>query len=140
MRDNQVVHCDLKPENILLCKENKSGIKVVDLGSGTLEKDQYYTYIQSRYYRAPEVILGIRYSPAIDVWSLGCILYELYSGRPLFTGEDELDQLACIAEVRGPAPRSLVVVASRRKLFFDDDYLPLASSKARGFPGSKPIQ
>ena len=93
MKENSVVHCDLKPENILLCKQNKSGIKVVDLGSGTLEKDQYYTYIQSRYYRAPEVILGIRYTSAIDMWSLGCILFELYGGKPLFAGEDEIDQM-----------------------------------------------
>lgn len=89
MAEHKIVHCDLKPENILLCHPNKSGIKVIDFGSGTYEKEQYYTYIQSRYYRAPEVILGVRYSPAIDMWSMGCILYELFTGTPLFTGEDE---------------------------------------------------
>lgn len=91
MREQSIVHCDLKPENILLCHPNKSGVKVIDFGSGTFEKDQYYTYIQSRYYRAPEVMMGIRYSPSIDMWSLGCILYELYAGTPLFTGEDEVE-------------------------------------------------
>lgn len=60
-----------------------------------------YTYIQSRFYRSPEVILGHSYNMAIDMWSLGCIMAELYTGYPLFPGENEVDQLACIMEVRG---------------------------------------
>jgi len=58
-----------------------------------------YTYIQSRFYRSPEVILGHQYSMAIDMWSFGCILAELYTGYPLFPGENEVEQLACIMEV-----------------------------------------
>lgn len=58
-----------------------------------------YTYIQSRFYRSPEVILGHPYSMAIDMWSLGCILAELYTGYPLFPGESEVEQIACIMEV-----------------------------------------
>lgn len=87
---------------------------MIDFGSSTYEMEQFYTYIQSRYYRAPEIMLGIRYSPAIDMWSLGCILYELYVGVPLFLGEDEKDQMNCIIEVKGLPPRSLIVMASRR--------------------------
>lgn len=60
-----------------------------------------YTYIQSRFYRSPEVILGHPYNMAIDMWSLGCIMAELYTGYPLFPGENEVEQLACIMEVRG---------------------------------------
>ena len=60
-----------------------------------------YTYIQSRFYRSPEVILGHPYNMAIDMWSLGCIMAELYTGYPLFAGENEVEQLACIMEVRG---------------------------------------
>ena len=89
MKEYNIIHCDMKPENILLRKPNKSGIKVIDFGSGTYEADQFYTYIQSRFYRAPEIMMGIRYTPAIDMWSLGCILYELYVGFPIFAGEDE---------------------------------------------------
>ncbi len=48
-----IIHCDLKPENILLKQENKTGIKIIDVGSGCFEKEQIYTYIQSRFYRAP---------------------------------------------------------------------------------------
>jgi dual specificity tyrosine-phosphorylation-regulated kinase 2/3/4 len=84
----KIIHCDLKPENILLKEENKSGIKVIDVGSGCFEPKQLYTYIQSRFYRAPEIIFGIKYTSAIDIWSFGCILIELYTGFPLFPGEN----------------------------------------------------
>ena len=130
MREQSVVHCDLKPENIMLCNANKTGIKIIDFGSGTYEASQYYTYIQSRYYRAPEIMLGIRYTPAIDMWSLGCVLYELSVGLPLFIGEDEKDQMNCIIEVKGLPPRSMIVMASRRDIFFDDDYKPKQTKNA----------
>ena len=132
MKEHNIIHCDMKPENILLRKSNKSGIKVIDFGSGTFEAEQFYTYIQSRFYRAPEIMLGIKYSPAIDMWSLGCILYELYVGFPIFAGEDEKEQIKCIMEVKGVPPRSLIVVASRKKVFFDDDCRPLENPNSRG--------
>ena len=55
---NKIIHCDLKPENILLKQQGRSGIKVIDFGSSCYEHQRIYTYIQSRFYRAPEVILG----------------------------------------------------------------------------------
>lgn len=99
-KDNRVVHCDLKPENILLKLPNKSGIKIIDYGSSCMQNQRIYTYIQSRFYRAPEIILGIPYTSAIDMWSFGCILAELYSGYPLFPGENEQDQLAYIMQMK----------------------------------------
>lgn len=54
-----IIHCDLKPENILLKRKDKSGIVVADFGSGCLDKEIVYTYIQSRFYRAPDIILGL---------------------------------------------------------------------------------
>ena len=83
-----VIHCDLKPENIL-CVPDSNRLKVVDFGSGCLVHEQVYTYVQSRYYRAPEVILRIPYSDKVDIWSLGCLLAELYTGEPLFPGNNE---------------------------------------------------
>lgn len=77
-----------------------------------------YTYIQSRFYRSPEVILGIPYSVAIDMWSFGCILAELYTGYPIFPGENEVEQLACIMEVLGLPPTSVLDQATRKRLFF----------------------
>ncbi|MGH0143255.1 UNVERIFIED_CONTAM: hypothetical protein FKN15_000300 [Acipenser sinensis] len=100
-REN-IIHCDLKPENILLAHKGQGTIKVVDFGSSCYEQQRVYTYIQSRFYRSPEVILGHTYSMAIDMWSLGCILAELHTGSPLFPGENEVEQMACIMERMTP--------------------------------------
>lgn len=94
-----IIHCDLKPENILLRHPKRSGIKVVDFGSSCRSNRQTYSYIQSRFYRSPEVILGLPYTVAIDMWSLGCILVEMHTGEPLFSGSDQFDQMCKIVEV-----------------------------------------
>ena len=60
--------------------------QVIDFGSSCFEGEQVYSYIQSRFYRSPEVMLGLGYGTAIDMWSLACILAELYTGYPLFPG------------------------------------------------------
>jgi serine/threonine protein kinase len=76
-----LIHCDLKPENILVKSYSRCEIKVIDLGSSCFETDHLCSYVQSRSYRAPEVILGLPYDKKIDVWSLGCILAELCTGN-----------------------------------------------------------
>jgi len=129
---HKIVHCDLKPENILLRCPTKSSICVIDFGSSCFEHERLYTYIQSRFYRSPEVMLGYPYSPAIDMWSLGCILAELYTGYPLFPGENEVDQLLCIMEVFGVPPKDYVERAPRKKHFFD-----AATGEVKIVPNSK---
>ncbi|GAA5829422.1 hypothetical protein JCM11251_005043 [Rhodosporidiobolus azoricus] len=130
---HRVVHCDLKPENILLRHPAKSGIKVIDFGSSCFENEKVYTYIQSRFYRSPEVILGMNYHMGIDMWSLGCILAEMYTGYPIFPGENEQEQLACIMEVQGLPDRYLIDKSSRKRLFFDSTGAPrpVVNSKGR---------
>ena len=113
----EIIHCDLKPENILLKEENKSGIKIIDFGSSTFIDEKVYTYIQSRFYRAPEIMLGIPYTTAIDMWSLGCIMAELYIGYPLLPGESENDQMSRIMEMRD-IPNDEVLKMSERKMKF----------------------
>ena len=115
---NRIIHCDLKPENILLKQPGRSGIKVIDFGSSCYEHQRVYTYIQSRFYRAPEVILGGKYGMPIDIWSFGCILAELLTGYPLFPGEDEGDQLATMMEVLGMPPQKLLESCKRQRMFF----------------------
>ena len=66
-----------------------------------------------------QVILGLPYDGSIDMWSFGCILAELYTGYPLFPGENEAEQLACIMEVLGLPPKQLIDSSTRKKMFFD---------------------
>ena len=143
MTENNIIHCDLKPENILMKKIDKSGIKIIDFGCGCFKNEKIYTYIQSRFYRAPEIVLSIPYTSAIDMWSFGCIIYELFVGTPLFAAEDEKDHMAYLMEVKGIPPRSVIVRSERRAVFFDDDYSPILTKNSRGIiriPGSKNLQ
>ncbi|XP_072510071.1 dual specificity tyrosine-phosphorylation-regulated kinase 4 isoform X2 [Notamacropus eugenii] len=138
----KIIHCDLKPENIVLYQRGHVSVKVIDFGSSCYEHQRVYTYIQSRFYRSPEVILGHPYDTAIDMWSLGCILAELYTGYPLFAGENEVEQLACIMEVLGLPPLYLIQTASRRQTFFDSKGFPKNITNNRGkkrYPDSKDL-
>ncbi|KAI8928875.1 kinase-like domain-containing protein [Entophlyctis helioformis] len=109
----------------------KYDIKVIDFGSSCFENERLYTYVQSRFYRSPEVILGIPYRMAIDMWSLGCILAELYTGYPLFPGENEKEQLACIMEIKGVPSPEVLSQASRARNFFDGNQ-PIISANSKG--------
>ena len=143
LHGHKVIHCDLKPENVLLAHPKHSEIKVIDFGSSCFENEKVYTYIQSRFYRSPEVILGMSYGMPIDMWSLGCILAELYTGYPIFPGENEQEQLACIMEVFGPPEKHLIEKCSRKKLFFDSmgkPRLTVSSKGRRRRPSSKELR
>lgn len=140
---HKVIHCDLKPENVLLAHPIHSEIKVIDFGSSCFENEKVYTYIQSRFYRSPEVILGMSYGMPIDMWSLGCILAELLTGYPIFPGENEQEQLACIMEIFGPPEKHLIEKSSRKKLFFDSlgkPRLTVSSKGRRRRPSSKELR
>uniref|UniRef100_A0A3B3Z6B5 Protein kinase domain-containing protein n=1 Tax=Periophthalmus magnuspinnatus TaxID=409849 RepID=A0A3B3Z6B5_9GOBI len=91
-----LIHADLKPENIMLVDPVRQPyrVKVIDFGSAShVSKAVCSTYLQSRYYRAPEVILGLPFCEAIDMWSLGCVIAELFLGWPLYPGALEYDQV-----------------------------------------------
>ncbi|XP_075212246.1 dual-specificity tyrosine phosphorylation-regulated kinase 2 isoform X3 [Lycorma delicatula] len=142
LHKENIIHCDLKPENVLLRQRGSSSIKVIDFGSSCYAHQRVYTYIQSRFYRSPEVILGLPYGTSIDMWSLGCILAELYTGYPLFPGENEVEQLACVMEVLGVPPEEVIMNATRRRLFFDSKGNPRCITNSKGRkrkPGSKDI-
>ena len=87
--------------DIYNCSLQSPQIKVIDFGSACHERQTVYTYIQSRFYRSPEVLLGMSYTAAIDVWSLGCIAVELFLGLPLFPGTSEYNQLTRIVDMLG---------------------------------------
>ena len=125
LANRHVVHCDLKPENILLQDQEtmkhfvdaggglsnlksmcgtEATIRLIDFGSACFEGRSTHTYIQSRFYRSPEVLLGLPYDSAIDMWSLGCVAAELFLGLPILPGIHEHDQLVRIVEMIAPLP------------------------------------
>ncbi|KAI5241553.1 kinase-like protein [Aureobasidium subglaciale] len=115
----RLIHCDLKPENILLKNLESPIIKIIDFGSACDERQTVYTYIQSRFYRSPEVLLGLPYSAAIDMWSLGCIVVELFLGLPLFPGSSEYNQVSRITEMLGLPPTWMLEVGKQSGEFFE---------------------
>eukprot|EP01138_Halocafeteria_seosinensis_P005917 gb/GECG01006049.1/.p1 GENE.gb/GECG01006049.1/~~gb/GECG01006049.1/.p1 ORF type:complete len:723 (+),score=111.69 gb/GECG01006049.1/:1-2169(+) len=114
-----IIHCDLKPENILFRVPNRSAVKVLDFGSSCKRNEQMYVYIQSRFYRSPEVILGLPYDQAIDMWSLGCMLVEMHTGSPLFSGRDEHDQITRFVKLKGLPPQWMLERGRKTHRFFD---------------------
>ncbi|GAA5844579.1 hypothetical protein JCM9279_006353 [Rhodotorula babjevae] len=125
LNEAKIIHCDLKPENILLKSLQSPTIKVIDFGSACHEKQTVYTYIQSRFYRSPEVILSLPYSSTIDMWSLGCICVELFLGLPLFPGTSEFNQITRIVEMLGMPPDHMLDKGKQTSHFFEtvsDEY------------------
>lgn len=84
IRHCDVVHCDLKPENLIYADSRRKDLKIIDFGSSCSKGLNAFTYVQSRFYRAPEVVMGLPYDYQVDMWSLGCIIAELFCGRPIF--------------------------------------------------------
>lgn len=120
IHDNGIIHADIKPENILFTDTTQTAIKMIDFGCSCFIGKIMFSYIQSRYYRAPEVVLGIEYGTEIDIWSLGCVLCEMITGRPLFPAEDETELIQMMAEVLGMPPSSLIKHGPRSHHYFDE--------------------
>jgi serine/threonine-protein kinase PRP4 len=96
-------------------------LKICDLGSASDASDNEITpYLVSRFYRAPEIILGMNYDFAIDIWSVGCTLYELYTGKILFTGRTNNQMLRSIMDCRGKFTTKILKRAQFAHLHFDE--------------------
>ena len=139
LRRRNIIHCDLKPENILLKQADKSGIKIIDFGSSCYSDEKMYSYIQSRYYRAPEVILGSEYSFHIDMWSFACVIAEMKLTYPLFGGEDEGEQVGLISEVIGLPDTRYYLKTERGALYFDKGPLKDRENEVIT-PGARPLR
>ncbi|KAI0244479.1 serine threonine protein kinase CMGC group [Massospora cicadina] len=145
-----LVHTDLKPENILLVsadydlvpakrkKEHKhtkvlnnTEIRLIDFGSATFESEYHSSVVSTRHYRAPEIILGMGWSYPCDIWSVGCILVELFTGDALFQTHENLEHLAMMQAVLGPIPPTIVRRANKagQKLFSDTGKLLYPTSE-----------
>eukprot|EP00276_Gloeochaete_wittrockiana_P018633 CAMPEP_0184340292 /NCGR_PEP_ID=MMETSP1089-20130417/8965_1 /TAXON_ID=38269 ORGANISM="Gloeochaete wittrockiana, Strain SAG46.84" /NCGR_SAMPLE_ID=MMETSP1089 /ASSEMBLY_ACC=CAM_ASM_000445 /LENGTH=279 /DNA_ID=CAMNT_0026668031 /DNA_START=603 /DNA_END=1442 /DNA_ORIENTATION=- len=133
-----LIHTDLKLENILLVSGDYERIyddrhkysykelldrrlKIIDFGSATFEDQHHTSIISTRHYRAPEVILGLGWSYPCDIWSVGCILVELYTGDALFQTHENAEHLAMMEMVLGRIPKNMVYNSEvGRKYFYSD--------------------
>ncbi|XP_055699491.1 uncharacterized protein LOC129799544 isoform X2 [Phlebotomus papatasi] len=121
LHDNKLTHTDLKPENILFVdsefnttfnhKKSRdvhyvkcTDVRLIDFGSATFDHEHHSTIVSTRHYRAPEVILELGWSQPCDVWSIGCIMFELYLGITLFQTHDNREHLAMMERILGAIP------------------------------------
>jgi len=113
LQERGLIHTDLKPENIMLFDTStkdplegktvlvRTDIQLIDFGSAIYQHNHHSDLVSTRHYRAPEVILGLQWSYAIDMWSIGCILAELFCGRQLFSTHSNGEHLALICKFLG---------------------------------------
>lgn len=138
LRDTNVIHCDLKPENVLFVRSGTSAIKLIDFGSACMDMQTIYSYVQSRFYRSPEVLLGLPYDASIDMWSLGCIIAELFIGLPVFPGQTQHNQVARIVKLLGlPDARMLDRATPNIRKFFNAPHDPLPIDEDGSGKGKK---
>lgn len=108
LKNNGVLHADIKPDNILV-NDTRTIVKLCDFGSAMFVGDNEVTpYIVSRFYRAPEVILGLPYDTSVDMWSMGCVIYELFTGHILFPGRTNNEMMKLIMHVKGSFPKKML--------------------------------
>ncbi|KAL0041958.1 hypothetical protein WJX79_010312 [Trebouxia sp. C0005] len=121
LRNCGVLHADIKPDNILV-SASRTMVKLADFGSAMFSGDNEITpYLVSRFYRAPEVILGLKYDHALDIWSVGSVIYELFTGKILFPGKTNNEMLKLIMDVKGPFPKKMLKKGAFTDRHFEDD-------------------
>ncbi|KAK4789028.1 hypothetical protein SAY86_020347 [Trapa natans] len=121
LRNCGVLHSDIKPDNMLV-NEAKNILKLCDFGNAMYSgKNDITPYLVSRFYRAPEIILGLSYDHPIDMWSVGCSLYELYTGKVLFPGSTNNEMIRLHIELKGPFPKKMLRKGAFTEPHFDQD-------------------
>lgn len=114
-----ILHADLKPDNILV-NESKLQVKLCDFGSACHVADaELAPYLISRFYRAPEIMMGLPYDFGVDLWSLATTVYELYTGRIMFAGKSNNQMLKFMMDLKGPFPNKLIRRAQFKEQHFD---------------------
>ncbi|KAJ6828106.1 serine/threonine-protein kinase prpf4B isoform X1 [Iris pallida] len=120
LRNCGILHCDIKLDNILVAR---NVLKLCDFGNAMFAGDNGITpYMVSRFYRSPEIILGLPYDHPMDIWSVGCCLYELYSGKVLFSGLSNNDMLRLHMELKGSFPKRMLQKGGFVDKHFDQDF------------------
>jgi len=120
LRKCNIVHADIKPDNILV-NETKSTLKLCDFGSASHIADSEITpYLVSRFYRAPEIILGLKYDFGVDLWSVGTTIYEMYTGKIMFPGKSNNEMMRLFMELKGKIPNKIIRKGMFRENHFDE--------------------
>jgi dual specificity tyrosine-phosphorylation-regulated kinase 2/3/4 len=132
IHSHSIIHCDVKPENILFMDAQMSSVRLIDFGCRSALGDQIYTCIQSRFYRAPEIVMGTEYGPQINVWSLGCVICEMTTGRPLFEAEDETELMQMFRRVLGMPPKWMIERGKRAEYYFKSNGTPMTMANSEG--------
>jgi len=121
MKKANIVHADIKPDNILV-NESKLLLKLCDFGSAShVAEGEITPYLVSRFYRAPEVILGMKYDFAIDLWSSGTTFYELYTGKIMFAGQTNNHMLKLFMDLKGKIPNKIIRKGQFKDIHFDSN-------------------
>ncbi|PKI60483.1 hypothetical protein CRG98_019137 [Punica granatum] len=106
----------------MLVNEAKNVLKLCDFGNAMYAgKNEITPYLVSRFYRAPEIILGLPYDHPIDMWSVGCSLYELYTGKVLFPGSTNNEMIRLFIELKGPFSKKMLRKGAFVEPHFDQD-------------------
>jgi len=134
-----LIHADLKPENILVKSYSRCEVKVIDFGSSCFVDDYLSSYVQSRSYRAPEVMLGLPYDQKIDIWSLGCIVAELWTGYVLFQNDCVQSLLARICGIIGTFPQQMLATGRLVPKYFAQDGRLFRELEAPKAPDGEPM-
>ncbi|KAH0787719.1 CMGC family protein kinase [Histomonas meleagridis] len=114
-----VIHCDIKPDNILYLSENSDDISLIDFGSASTSARSQGQYIQSRFYRSFEVMMGLEYDSKIDIWSAGCVAAELFLDFAIFACESESDSIHTMVALLGDVPDYLISSSPNWWKFYD---------------------
>uniref|UniRef100_A0A8C4U944 Homeodomain interacting protein kinase 4 n=1 Tax=Falco tinnunculus TaxID=100819 RepID=A0A8C4U944_FALTI len=122
LRELSIIHTDIKPENIMLVDHASYPfhVKLIDFGSASILNEVRHIkapYIQSRFYRSPEILLGLPFCEKVDMWSLGCVVAELHLGWPLFPGINEYDQVRYICSTLGLPDHELLCAAQKTQKY-----------------------
>ncbi|KAI9308164.1 kinase-like domain-containing protein [Cunninghamella echinulata] len=126
-----ILHADIKPDNILVT-ESKNVLKLCDLGSASDASENEITpYLVSRFYRAPEIILGLHYDFALDVWSVACTLFELFTGKILFPGRSNNQMLKYMMEIKGKFPNKMLRKAQFTSQHYDENFTFMSAEQDR---------
>ncbi|XP_038118211.1 serine/threonine-protein kinase prp4 isoform X1 [Culex quinquefasciatus] len=121
LKKSGILHADIKPDNILV-NDNNLVLKLCDFGSASAVADNDITpYLVSRFYRAPEIILGLSYDYGIDMWSAGCTIYELYTGKILFSGKSNNQMLKFFMDLKGKIPNKIIRKGQFKDQHFDQN-------------------